>query len=149
MNSLIKLISTFFYSGYLPKMPGTFGTLAALILYYFLANFLNLTLWEIFFITIFLIIISIISSHYSIKLFKSKDPNIVVIDEVAGYFVSLLFIPYSIGNLLCAFVLFRLFDIWKPVFVKKAESLHGGLGITLDDVSAGICANIILRIIIF
>ena len=113
MNSLIKLISTFFYSGYLPKMPGTFGTLAALILYYFLANFFNLTLWQIFFITIFLIIISIISSHYSIKLFKSKDPNIVVIDEVAGYFVSLLFIPYSIGNLLCAFVLFRLFDIYS------------------------------------
>ena len=149
MNSLIKLISTFFYSGYLPKMPGTFGTLAALILYYFLANFFNLTLWQIFFITIFLIIISIISSHYSIKLFKSKDPNIVVIDEVAGYFVSLLFIPYSIGNLLCAFVLFRIFDIWKPFFVKKAERLHGGLGITLDDVSAGICAIFILRIINF
>ena len=72
-----------------------------------------------------------------------------MIDEVAGFFVALLFIPFSILNLFSAFVLFRLFDIWKPLFIKEFEKLPGGLGITLDDVAAGVVANLCLQIIIF
>ena len=61
----------------------------------------------------------------------------------------MLFVPFTIGNLLCGFVLFRLFDVWKPFPLNKLENLHGGLGITLDDVGAGIVANLILRLIAF
>ena len=93
--------------------------------------------------------ISIIFSHYSIKIFNASDPNVVVIDEVAGFFVAVLFIPFSVLNLVTAFLLFRLFDVWKPLFVKHCEQFSGGFGITMDDVAAGVLANVCLRIIIF
>jgi len=149
MNNFVKLISTFFYSGYMPKLPGTFGTFSALIFYYFIILFFNPPSLQLALITLLIVFISIIFSHYSIKIFNSDDPPKVVIDEVAGFFVALLFIPFSILNLFSAFVLFRLFDIWKPLFIKEFEKLPGGLGITLDDVAAGVVANLCLQIIIF
>tara|TARA_Y100001970_G_C14145239_1_gene809457 strand:- start:167 stop:616 length:450 start_codon:yes stop_codon:yes gene_type:complete len=149
MNTLIKVVSTFFYLGYLPKMPGTFGTFGALLFYCLLVKMFHFGFSELGLTTLIIIILSIISSHYSIKIFESDDPKKVVIDEVAGYFVVLLFVPFTIGNLLCGFVLFRLFDVWKPFPLNKLENLHGGLGITLDDVGAGIVANLILRLIAF
>ena len=149
MNNFVKLISTFFYSGYMPKLPGTFGTFTALIFYYFIILFFNPPFLQLALITLLIVFISIIFSHYSIKIFNSDDPPKVVIDEVAGFFVALLFIPFSILNLFSAFVLFRLFDIWKPLFIKEFEKLPAGLGITLDDVAAGVVANLCLQIIIF
>ena len=149
MNSFLKIVSTFFYSGYFPKMPGTFGTLMGAIFYYFITVCFQPSSMQFCFITLIIILISIISSHYSIKIFNAKDPNVVVIDEVAGFFVAVLFVPFSILNLATGFLLFRLFDVWKPLFVKDCEKLGGGLGITMDDVVAGVLADVCLRIIIF
>jgi phosphatidylglycerophosphatase A len=149
MNSFIKIVSTFFYSGYFPKMPGTFGTLTGAVLYYFITVCFEPSPMQFCFITLIIIGISIIFSHYSIKIFNTSDPNVVVIDEVAGFFVAVLFIPFSVLNLVTAFLLFRLFDVWKPLFVKNCEQFSGGLGITMDDVAAGVLANVCLRIIIF
>jgi phosphatidylglycerophosphatase A len=67
----------------------------------------------------------------------SKDPGIVVIDEVAGMLVSVLFLPRTIPVLVTAFLLFRLFDIWKPFPARQFQELHGGVGIMLDDLIAG------------
>jgi phosphatidylglycerophosphatase A len=67
----------------------------------------------------------------------AKDPGIIVIDEVAGMLVSLLFLPRTIPVLVTAFLLFRLFDIWKPFPARQFQELHGGLGVMLDDVIAG------------
>ena len=149
MNSFVKIISTVFYSGYFPKMPGTFGTLIGAVFYYFVAVYFLPSSIEFCFIALIIILISIVFSHYAIKIFSAKDPNVVVIDEVAGFFVTMLFVPFSILNLAMGFLLFRLFDVWKPLFVKDCEKLRGGLGITMDDVAAGILANLCLRIIIF
>jgi len=149
MNSFVKIVSTFFYSGYFPKLPGSFGTLMGAIFYYFIAVCFQPSSIEFCFITLIVILISIIFSHYSIKIFNANDPKVVVIDEVAGFFVTVLFIPFSVLNLVTAFLLFRLFDVWKPLFVRDCEKLRGGLGITMDDVAAGILANVCLRIIIF
>jgi phosphatidylglycerophosphatase A len=67
----------------------------------------------------------------------AKDPGIIVIDEVAGMLVSVLFVPRTIPVLVTAFLLFRLFDIWKPFPARQLQELHGGLGVMLDDLIAG------------
>ncbi len=67
----------------------------------------------------------------------AKDPGIIVIDEVAGMLVSVLFLPRTIPVLVTAFLLFRLFDIWKPFPARQLQELHGGLGVMLDDLIAG------------
>ena len=67
----------------------------------------------------------------------AKDPGIIVIDEVAGMLVSVLFLPRTIPVLVTAFLLFRLFDIWKPFPARQVQELHGGLGVMLDDLIAG------------
>ena len=149
MNFINKLISTFFYVGFLPKLPGTFGTFAGALSYYFIYESYRPTSIEMFLITVAIIIVSIITSNYAIEIFKSNDPLCVVIDEVAGLFVAMLFIPFSITNLVIAFFLFMLFDVWKPLFVRGFERLPGGLGITMDDVGAGIMTNIIIQIMIY
>ena len=99
--------------------------------------------------TLILIIVSIISSSYAIKVFNNNDPKEVVIDEVAGYFVSVLFLPFDYNLIIIAFILFRLFDIYKPFLVKILEDLKGGLGITLDDVGAGVQTNILIQFMIY
>jgi phosphatidylglycerophosphatase A len=149
MTFINKLISTFFYVGFLPKLPGTFGTLAGAILYFFINYLYYPSDSTLLFITIVIIVVSIVTSHYSIEIFNSKDPLCVVIDEVAGIFVAMLFVPFSIINLIIAFFLFRLFDVWKPLFVRTLENLPGGLGITMDDVGAGLISNLLIQIMIY
>ncbi|MBX2914742.1 MAG: phosphatidylglycerophosphatase A [Cyclobacteriaceae bacterium] len=70
-----------------------------------------------------------------------KDSSKVVIDEVAGMAISLLFLPFALRYIAMAFVLFRFFDIVKPFYIKRAEKFPGGWGVMIDDVIAGICAN--------
>ena len=67
----------------------------------------------------------------------AKDPGLIVIDEVAGMLASVLFLPRTIPVLVTAFVLFRLFDIWKPFPARQLQELHGGVGVMLDDLIAG------------
>ena len=74
--------------------------------------------------TLILIIVSIISSSYAIKVFNNNDPKEVVIDEVAGYFVSVLFLPFDYNLIIIAFILFRLFDIYKPFLDEIQASIE-------------------------
>jgi phosphatidylglycerophosphatase A len=76
----------------------------------------------------------------------AKDPGIIVIDEVAGMLVSVLFLPRTIPVLVTAFLLFRLFDIWKPFPARQLQELHGGLGVMLDDLIAGAYALALIAI---
>jgi phosphatidylglycerophosphatase A len=78
-----------------------------------------------------------------------KDPSKVVIDEVAGMAIGMLFLPVNVKYVLCAFILFRFFDIVKPLFVRKMEQLPAGWGIMADDVLAGIYTNIILQAVVW
>lgn len=78
-----------------------------------------------------------------------KDPSKVVIDEVIGMWITMIFIPFSWTNLLFGFILFRFFDIAKPLGVRKMENLKGGTGVMMDDVLAGIYANIVLQVIVY
>jgi phosphatidylglycerophosphatase A len=77
-----------------------------------------------------------------------KDNYRVVVDEVAGMWISLLFIPVTVPRLLAGLLLFRLLDIYKPFFIRRAEKLPGGLGVMMDDVLAGLCANVVLQVLV-
>ncbi len=146
MRILTLTITTFFGIGYLPLMPGTFASFAYLLFYLFAPKefpfYLSLFLISIVFFT------GVIFSSRAEKIFEKKDPRPVVIDEVLGQMVSLFLIPSRIEPLLIGFFLFRIFDVLKPFPCFDVQKIKGGWGIMLDDLFAGIWANIFLRIII-
>jgi phosphatidylglycerophosphatase A len=80
-------------------------------------------------------------------MYKEADPRQVVVDEVCGYLVTMVFITSSLMNIIIGFFLFRFFDIVKPPPARSSERLPGGVGIVADDVVAGIYANIILQVV--
>ena len=81
------------------------------------------------------------------KVFKKKDSRLIVIDEMAGFLVTLFLIPWNAKSIAAGFFLFRLIDIVKPFPIRRLERLPGGWGVVTDDVLAGIYANAILRVI--
>ena len=78
-----------------------------------------------------------------------KDPSKVVIDEVSGMAIGLLLLPVNVKYLFAAFILFRFFDIVKPLYIRKIEALPRGWGIMLDDVAAGIYTNVLLQAVLW
>ena len=147
-----KLITTFLYIGYLPLIPGTFGSLAGLLIYYFLkGNFYILILFHC------LILISgFLLSGKTAKLFSHPDPPQIVIDEINGMFICFLgLLPGQIGEspdrliLSLGFIIFRILDVLKPFPANRFHRLGGSLGIMGDDIVAGVYTNIILRLILF
>ena len=139
----MKAVSSVLFIGYIPFAPGTFGTLASLAFVWILRPYILLHVL----IIIAIFIIGLISSHYAEREFGQTDSPKIVIDEFTGYLVSTAFLPLTTDYLICAFFLFRFFDILKPIFIKIIERrIHGGLGIMLDDIVAGIFTNIILQV---
>ena len=130
--------------GLIPIAPGTFGTLAAIPLFYVL-SFTPLYLYLA--ITVLIILISVRASRIAEGIFGKTDPGEVVADEVCGFLVTMILVPPTITNIFFGFLLFRLFDITKPYPVRKFESLPGGWGIVMDDVMAGVYACISLHIL--
>jgi len=144
MSRLAKIIASFFYVGYIPIVPGTFGSLAAFSIYFLL---LYAGKWQIYLAAVILVTVAgIWAAGFMEKESKIIDPSFVVIDEVAGQLATLFLIPFSWEVAAAGFILFRLLDIVKPFPARQAENLHGGYGIMLDDVMAGIYGNLILRL---
>ena len=132
------LFVTWFGTGLLPKMPGTWGSLAALPVIYFFPDHAT---WAI--PTLFLL--GWIGTTQYLRGTHHKDPKEVVIDEVVGQWISLWALPITPLTLLLGFVLFRLFDIWKPWPISWADQISGahslnGFAVMLDDVIAGLMA---------
>lgn len=147
MHRINRFVSTVCGIGYLPLAPGTFAAAFAVALWYFIAiKFGQLVYWQIL-----LVAASSIIGIYSsgkVSLESGKDPSFVVIDELAGMWISLFLIPPSIPNYLIAFILFRFFDIAKPLGIRSMEKIKNGWGIMMDDILAGIYSNIALRMLI-
>ena len=146
-----KLLITFFGSGFLPIAPGTWGSLAAAVVFLPLAVLLgqdHSTLWTLTAgLTILASAIGIGLGRWAVEYFHSEDPKPFVLDEVAGQWLALIAIPFaSTGGLFLVvvvqFFLFRFFDILKPTPARQAESLPFGWGIVTDDLVAGLYANI-------
>ena len=156
--------------GYLPIAPGTIGSLVGVALYLAVWGGLygafernaargRLNLLYVFtpqlaamLLLIFIVsIVGIWAATRTEKRTQKKDPSIVVIDEVAGQMIALLSGPLWIHawwSILSAFILFRLFDIWKPYPIRRLEALESGLGIMADDILAGVYALIVNSILI-
>ena len=137
------LLSSWFGAGLMPLAPGSFGTLAAvppvIILNYFGAFYAGISL-------ILLIPLAVWTSNISQKLLGRDDPPEVVIDEVAGFFVTVFLLPFSWLSFTLGFLLFRAFDILKPFPIGMIDKrVKGGVGIVLDDIVAGVYANICVR----
>jgi phosphatidylglycerophosphatase A len=130
--------------GYIPFAPGTFGSLAGLLLWWLLPGTLPVQLTVI--VAIF--ILGSWSGSVAERHFASTDPGPVVIDEVLGMLVTLFLNPVGWGGAILGFLLFRASDIIKPYPANKLEQLHGGVGVMADDLMAAIYANLALRVVI-
>ena len=128
--------------GYSPIAPGTAGSLLAVLCAFFLIN--GNMLWLII-ATVVITIIGTMSSTFVEKDLGKEDPSIVVVDEVAGMWISLLFLPVTPWIYGAAFLLFRIFDVLKPYPINSLQKLDGGLGIMMDDVVAGIYTLLIMQ----
>ncbi len=145
MNRFILILATGFGVGYSPIAPGTLGTLIAIPVYYFLSTIPS-PLYEITLIA-FLFLSVWISENAEI-FFGKKDDTRIVIDEMIGFLITMLWVPKTTRFIIIGFFLFRFFDILKPFPIRGLEKrLKGGFGVVLDDVLAGVYANIILEIV--
>ncbi len=147
LRNPIHIISFGFGAGLIPIAPGTFGTIIAIPIYLLCSLFPGL---------IYLLIVGIIFiigcwiSKYTASALGVHDHPGIVIDEIAGYLVTMAFVPVSWYWVLLGFLLFRLFDIWKPWPISMADQrIKGGLGIMLDDMIAGGFALLSLHIVIW
>jgi phosphatidylglycerophosphatase A len=145
INFLEKLIGSGLYTGYLPKAPGTWGSLAAMILF-LIPGFENPSLMILIISFSILISVPIAVKFESIY---GEDPGQFTFDEFIGMWITLLFIPKKIWFILLAFLIWRAMDILKPFPVRKLESVKNGWGVVLDDVLAGIYSFIIIQILIY
>ncbi len=145
MDRLFMFIATGAYCGYLPKAPGTWGSVAGVILWLPLRN---LAFTHYAAVVAALFVAGTFSAGAAEKIVDRGDPGLVVIDEIVGQLIALALVPHHPVAVLAAFALFRFFDIFKPFPVGWLDQhIHGGLGIMLDDVAAGLSAFLILQLI--
>lgn len=150
---VINFLATGFYSGKTPVSPGTSGTFIAAVIVFFayplrvlLADNYSGALFLVFF-TLFSV--GVVNEALRLEIYgkNADDPQQIVLDEFAGFFVAMLGLPLSFQSVAVAFILFRFFDITKIFPANKLENLPRGWGIVLDDIMAGAYANIMARVI--
>ena len=142
-----RLISTCLGIGYTPKGGGTVAAIACCIVWYLLGAGGNESLFIPLLVTLLITALGTWSAG-EMEDSWGKDSQKIVIDEVAGMCITLLFIPVKWQYVTIGLVLFRFFDILKPLFIRKMEKLNRGWGVMMDDVLAGVYANILLHLIV-
>ena len=146
MRRLGVFVASCGYIGYIPFAPGTFGSAAGLVVFFLVRRTGSIAV-EVAAIAI-LFAIGIWSGSEAERHFGKVDPGPVVLDEVVGMLITLYLLPASWLYLTLGFFMFRLFDIVKPFPARRIDQgLGGGLGVMLDDVVAGIYANICLQVL--
>lgn len=140
-DSLVKLLSTFFYIGRFPWAPGTAGSAAGLLI--FLGTAHAPSLRAALFCAI--AVCGFLVSGRAEKIFKKKDPKEVVIDEVAGIFLVFFALPVSVKTILVGFLVYRILDVVKPPPARRLEKMGGGFGIMADDILCALYAHLALR----
>ena len=145
MTKLAITIATWFGAGYSPFAPGTAGSLAALVIAIVLHEYAGFTNWHFLAMAALLFPPATWAASETARAKNLKDPQIVVVDEVLGQWITLAGArTLNWKSYLAAFALFRLFDIWKPAPVRQLEGLPGGLGINADDMMAGAYGALVL-----
>lgn len=145
MDRVIVAIATGLYSGMISKAPGSWGSAFAMIPWYFCRN---LSFVNYLILLLVLLVVGTLAAGSAEKILDQPDPGCIVIDEIAGIFITLTLAPNHPLAWVIGFLLFRLFDIIKPFPVSWLDShLHGGIGIMMDDVAAGIYSLVCLQLI--
>lgn len=167
LGDYFALAFTTFGVGYLPIAPGTWGSMVGVAIYFFSERIYvyvaiavlglsepteTLIVWTSVVIFLALLLFSLVgiwASGHAIPLLGNSDPPQAVVDEVIGQLIVFLFVPFGIGwpLVLAGFLLFRLFDIWKPYPIDSLQVLPGGIGVCADDILAGVYAGVCLSII--
>lgn len=147
-----KFIATAFGAGYSPFAPGTAGAAVGVLMLWGLGEF-----WPdqfsggwpqagwLLVAILFFFFLGVIATQ-KLEPIWGHDPSRIVVDELVGVWVAMLGVPNNWQNLLLAFGLFRLFDIWKPLGIRKFEQMPGGWGVMMDDVAAGVAAGFCLHL---
>ena len=140
-EKLITFLATGFGSGLAPFAPGTAGTLVGILI--------CLPLIPLPWILRLLLVLALLALSFYVsdqaeKIYKRKDDQRIVIDEIIGFQITMLPVEINVLSICAGFVLFRIFDIWKPFPVRNMQGFPGGWGIVADDVAAGIYAGIVL-----
>ena len=142
-----KLVATFFGAGLIHPGPGSWGSAATILLWWLVSRLIGPN-WQATAATAFAVVSIVAGIPAATRVARAarlKDPQFVVIDEVAGQLVAMIAVPVSWKSLLLGFILFRGFDILKPPPVRQLEKLPEGFGIVLDDVGAGLYALAIMQ----
>ena len=144
-DDIVVFLATGCFTGFLPLMPGTWGTFAAIPIV-ILVHRVNLVVQGIIAL-VFVAFGAWISGRAEILL-EDHDPRPIVIDEMAGFLISLLWLPLNPLTLFLGFGIFRLFDVVKPPPISSVENrMRGGWGVVIDDVLAGVFTNVTLRLL--
>ena len=143
IDAAAKLVATGLGSGYSPVAPGTAGSLVGLLLFLPLAG---RAFWIQLAAVVAVTILGVLAGGRLATMLGAKDPGMVVVDEVAGQWITFLALPMTPVTAVAGFLLFRVMDILKPWPARALERLPGGLGIMADDVAAGIYAHLLLRL---
>jgi phosphatidylglycerophosphatase A len=146
MMKLHKLIATFLGIGYLGKGGGTVAAGVLSVIWLFVPWGERAYLWQS--ITTVLVLVAGVWSGNVVDSEWGKDSNKVVIDEVAGMMLTLIFLPVGLKYVLTGLMLFRFFDIVKPLFIRKLEKLPKGWGVMADDVLAGFYARLVMQLVV-
>ena len=145
-EKIIKLLAAGFGSGLTPFAPGTIGTLVGIPI---CLVCLPLT-WPLrFLVVVVLSALAIFISGRAEMIYQKKDDQRIVIDEIAGFQVAMLPVAITGLHLCVAFVLFRIFDIWKPFLIRNLQQLPGGWGVVIDDVAVGIYAGVVMLLLTY
>jgi len=145
MRRLVILLATWWGVGYVPRAPGTAGTIAAIPLYFLLRL---LPLYGYLACVLAIGLVACWAAGEAERIFQEQDSQRIVIDEAVGFFITMAALPPTWPYLIGGFCFFRCFDILKPPPIRLIErTVKGGYGVVLDDVLAGIYAHIALRII--
>ena len=134
------MLASVFGAGYAPVASGTVGSFVIVVAIWLLP----LTPLRIAVALVVVTLIGIWAGSRVERLLGKKDPGVIVIDEVAGMLLSVILLPPTIPVLVTAFLLFRLFDIWKPFPARESQVLTGGVGVMVDDLIAGVYALVLV-----
>ncbi|HEY4362693.1 MAG TPA: phosphatidylglycerophosphatase A [Bryobacteraceae bacterium] len=145
MSTFARLLATWFYLGYTPKGPGTAGSVGALAVAWVLVEYAGFPPWAFAVLAAVTLGPAIWAADVTARETGKKDPQIVVVDEVVGQWLTLAgAMRFNWKSWILGLILFRVFDMWKPAPVRQLEKVPGGAGIVLDDVMAGVYAALVL-----
>ncbi|MHB9154128.1 MAG: phosphatidylglycerophosphatase A family protein [Endomicrobiales bacterium] len=142
-RTLVTVVASGFGAGYLPVASGTWASALAAALYWYLFPSGDLVTMLA---AVSAAVVGIPAATAAEKIYGKKDDSRIVIDEIAGMWISLLFLPHTLKVLAAAFVVFRVLDVIKPFGIRRIQSLRGGWGVMADDVLAAVATNIILHL---